>query len=454
MFVTDDLNNYFSQYPNQFKGGGRKQQGRRRNYVERDPSAVSNYTRAASAQFMKQYADPTAVARGTQEAVNRVNAQRRGISEEQARKNYKAKKGSNRPDYINRNPNAVSDYTRAMSQEFVRQHTQDMVDKAPKSSRAAIKARQRQLKEMGLYEGAIDGKWGPLSIAAHNAATAGGASWNGNSYQLDPSVKTDNTQYASVIPLSKDNEGAITGDAIENPNKGKLRLNSTELHSDGGQWLGRQFPVLRQIYNTITGAESGAVQTNKDFSDSYLENMAQLGQVAYNQYRKHNRKPKEGTVFNLPLSASVYREMNEDGSYANFGDIGAVLNSAVGGNRQVEFTDGQMSGKAMIGKDGNVHWFPTDNSSFAFDPGQKEKLTQKMLQTAARGANYGPLGIIASAAKNAGRAMRYLLGKRQEQLDASGYVNPDQRMEIIFPIGTIGEEQPRYSNVPKYKQNR
>ena len=145
--IYDDLDYYFSQHPNMFRGGGQKQQGRRQNYVER-----------STGQFLQEFADVNKIKERTRQAVENVNkTRRRG----RLQKN-----------------NVVS------NRDFVKKHTDQYVQAAPKMSSEEAKERQRQLKAMGLYSGAIDGKWGPESIAANEAAGANGTKWNGTFYQV------------------------------------------------------------------------------------------------------------------------------------------------------------------------------------------------------------------------------------------------------------------------------
>ena len=316
--------------------------------------------------------------------------------------------------------------------------------------------RQLQLKQLGFYKGNIDDKFGPQSRAAHQAALDAGYVYDNGTYKHKFGMSASSPQLASIGISSSDNPSSLpeTSD-VKNPNESKYKLKSTEFRTIGGGWLGKNFPVLRQIYDTIAGNGNNSVQTNNDFSDSYLENLSQLGQVAYRQYRRNNKQPKVGKTFNLPLSASVFKEVNKDNTYANFGDMLGLIGAGLGGDRQVEFTDGQMSGKAVLDENGNIHWFPTDDSSFAFDPGYRERLAGQMNGTIKKGVtDFGLLGAMAAPIINAGRSIRYALGERQEQLDKSGHKNTEQSFHIVFPSDTINTDRTRYSNIPKYKQNR
>lgn len=141
----NDLDYYLGQHPNMFRGGGQKPQGTRQNYVERSQN-----------QFLQEFANVERIKEKTREAVERVPKKRGRLQKNNVMKN----------------------------KDFVKKHTDSFVQSAQKMSTAEAKARQRQLKEMGLYTGAIDGKWGPKSIAANEAAMANGVAWNGGNYQI------------------------------------------------------------------------------------------------------------------------------------------------------------------------------------------------------------------------------------------------------------------------------
>lgn len=196
--------------------------------------------------------------------------------------------------------------------------------------------------------------------------------------------------------------------------------------------IGQLFPAVRQVLDTYR--HHSGIQTNADFSDSYLENLSQLGQVAYRQYVRNNGYPKEGVKFSLPLTPKVYREINPSHRYADFNDVQGMLNAAVGGNRQVEYTDGGMSGTAVV-RDGRVYWNPTDEACWDFDSGQEKKLLKNIKE--------GSIG----------SALRYILGNYQRLNDALK-TSLKQDLYIYFPSDTITVNPARYDNVPKIKQSR
>ena len=275
----------------------------------------------------------------------------------------------------------------------------------------ATEQQQAQLKQLGFYKGNIDNKFGSQSRAAHQAA-------------LDAGFKYENGVYKKPVREQQQKIDEAT-------------FRSQQLSTPLERTLGKVFPAIRQVWTTFTGADSGKKQTNKDFSDKYLENLSQLGQVAYRQYVRKNGYPNPYEPFILPLTPGVYKEINPSGNYADFTDLGAIANAAIGGNRQVEYTDGAMSGTAYIDEVGNVHWNATDDAHWTFD---SDEYKQKFKNDAKAG--------------NIGSAVRYGMGKVQEQQDSTGYVPVAQNFDIVFPRDTITANPARYSNVPRYKQKK
>ena len=201
--------------------------------------------------------------------------------------------------------------------------------------------------------------------------------------------------------------------------------------------------ALRQLINTLSfnGAltnfsGSNNIQTNRNFDQSYLENLSQLGQVAYRQYVRRHGYPRIGEEFLLPLNPSVYKEMNPSNKYADFTDIAGMTDAFLGGNRQVEYTDGGMSGKAVLNSDGMIKWNPTDVVRWDFDPGQEQSLEKRIMQG------------------SVGSGLRYFMGQHQKFADKIGYQPLSQSFVISFPKDTITANPPRYDNVPKYKQEQ
>lgn len=339
----------------------------------------------------------------------------------------------------------------------------------PSDNVSAI-GRQRQLRKMGYYTGNIDGKWGDKSAAAHKRALANGYILNSQGIyvrkpQAQKAVRPRTLTETESQQAQLKQLGFYQG-KVDNKFGSKSRaahqaaLDAGYTYSNGqyiapsapqtepvGKELGffdkvrnalqKPFPAYRQVMNTITSTGNGVTQTNKDFTDKYLENLSQLGQVAYRQYVRQHGYPKPGERFNLPLDPKVYEEINPSGRYANFRDIPGMLNALVGGNRQVEYTDGGMSGTAYIDGNGNVNWITTDNAAWDFDSEE----SKARLKEGAK--SFRP-----------GTALRYAMGKIQEKQNENGFEPMKQRLDITFPSDTITANPARYSNVPRYKQRK
>lgn len=308
---------------------------------------------------------------------------------------------------------SVAAHKKALANGYVL-NNQGMYVRVPQAQKALhqkalteTESRQAQLKQMGFYSGNVDNKFGPKSRAAHQAALDAGYTYRDGQYIAPAAPQTE--------PVGKE-LGLI--DKIKNT-------------------LQKPFPAYRQVMNTLTSTGSGTTQTNKDFTDKYLENLAQLGQVAYRQYVRQNGYPKPGEKFPLSLEPSVYEEINPSGRYANFRDFPGMLNALVGGNRQVEYTDGGMSGTAYIDSNGNVNWIATDNAAWDFDSEDSKNRIKEGAKTL-----------------HPGSALRYAMGKVQERQNESGYEPINQRFDITFPSDTITVNPARYSNVPRYKQKK
>lgn len=117
--------------------------------------------------------------------------------------------------------------------------------------------------------------------------------------------------------------------------------------------------------------------TNRDFSTSYNQDASRLAQIAYRQYVREHGYPKSGQQFSLPINPSVYKEINKDGKYANF-TMSNIIKAAFGGDNQVEFTDGGMSGKAIINPEtGKLDVTFTDRTAWDLTNQEKEKFKTK-----------------------------------------------------------------------------
>lgn len=298
-------------------------------------------------------------------------------------------------------------------------------DWAYSKSEQQIMQMQRKMQAEGLYKGKIDGVWGNDSKTAYTRY----ADLQRRRKSTPINAKKSNTSLNQKEDAQSNNQNIYNGpNSYFVTDKPEDKVGNYIMN-----YLGQQFPLVRQLVDFRLGNKSGETQTNDDFSQSYLENLSQLGQVAYRQYVRRNGYPRPGTTINLPLSASVYKEINPSGRYADFSDVLGMLNGAVGGDRQVEYTDGGMSGKLHINEDGTGTWNLSDETSFAFDPGQKEKLQKRL---------YEP-----------GKYARYSLGVLDEHNDERGYTPTKQKLTVTFPTNdTIQAYPARYSNTPKIKQ--
>ena len=142
--------------------------------------------------------------------------------------------------------------------------------------------------------------------------------------------------------------------------------------------VGRFGPVQQYVkdivqYATAKENKPDIVLTNGDFSDSYNKDASRLAQIAYRQYVRSHGYPTPGTTIPFSLEPSVYKEINKDGRYAHF-TIPNIINAALGGSNQVEFTDGGMSGSAYINPETNkvdVHW--TDRTAWDLTDRERQK---------------------------------------------------------------------------------
>lgn len=309
---------------------------------------------------------------------------------------------------------------------------------SPGAQKQAIMERQRKLKEAGYYTGKIDGIWGKKSKAAQTA-------YNRDNKQNSNITAGQKYRHAAgrskpkefVVPKSPNhNVYEVITDENGNVETKTRNKTKTERIKDGAykalDILLKPFPAERQLLQTYINPSTNLEQSNNSFSDSYLENLSQLGQVAYRQYVRENGYPQPGQVINLPLNPSVYKEINPSGRYADFTDFIGMTNAAIGGDRQVEYTNGGMSGEGYIDENGNFVWNATDKTSWSFDPGHEEKLKSQIREG------------------SPGSLLRFVMGKADEQYNT----NPvTQNLTVTFPADTISGIA-RYSTVPKIKQKK
>ena len=307
---------------------------------------------------------------------------------------------------------------------------------SPTAQKEEVMRRQRILAEAGYYKGKIDGKWGKKSKAAQATYDRDNGKTGETMFQT-AERGLQNARNLGLVPESstnKENKSFLNTfiQSLSNSEPGYVPEESAKAMS---RFIGIQFPAVRQVVKFKTRSDSGTTETNKDFSNSYLENLSQLGQVAYRQYVREHGYPKPGQQFNLSLEPSVYKEINPSGRYADFTDLLGIANAALGGDRQVEYTDGGMSGTAYVDNNGNIHWNTTDASSWTFDPGQKERLQNAI--------NENPFRL--------GSRVRYQMGILDENNNNDNYEPIKQNLTVTFPADTISGIA-RYSTVPKIKQ--
>ena len=102
--------------------------------------------------------------------------------------------------------------------------------------------------------------------------------------------------------------------------------------------------------------------------------MSRLAQIAYRQYVRNNGYPKDEDTISLGLSPSVYKEVNSSGKYGHF-TVSNIVKAALGGNNQVEFTNGGTSGRIVRdSKTGKTYVKLTDKTAWDADsPEQAEQ---------------------------------------------------------------------------------
>lgn len=309
---------------------------------------------------------------------------------------------------------------------------------SPGAQKQVIMERQRKLKEAGYYTGKIDGIWGKKSKAAQAAydkRNQSSSSLTGPQAYRRTAGRPEPKQF--VVPETPNhNVYEVITDENGNIETKTRNQTKTERIKDGAykalDMLLKPFPAERQLLQTYINPPISLEQGNNNVSDSYLENLSQLGQVAYRQYVRKNGYPQPGQIINLPLNPSVYKEINPSGRYADFTDFLGMANAAIGGDRQVEYTDGGMSGKGYIDENGNFIWNATDKTSWSFDPGHEEKLKSQIREG------------------SPGSLLRFVMGKADEQYNT----NPvTQNLTVTFPADTISGIA-RYSTIPKIKQKR
>lgn len=195
------------------------------------------------------------------------------------------------------------------------------------------------------------------------------------SYVLSPEVeaKLINTKQAAYDAV-KDNAIANKARQIRNRN---IKIGVPVLSTLGAAGYTQYNAPIRQYLNDLAGNVfnvKSKKETNSDYSSSYNDDMSRLAQIAYRQYVRNNGYPKDGDTISLGLSPSVYKEVNSSGKYGHF-TVPNIAKAALGGNNQVEFTNGGTSGRIVRdSKTGKTYVKLTDKTAWDADsPEQAEQ---------------------------------------------------------------------------------
>lgn len=195
------------------------------------------------------------------------------------------------------------------------------------------------------------------------------------SYVLSPEVeaKLINAKQAAYNAV-KDNAIANKARQIRNRN---IKIGVPVLGTLGAAGYTQYNAPIRQYLNDLAGNVfnvKSKKETNSDYSSSYNDDMSRLAQIAYRQYVRNNGYPKDGDTISLGLSPSVYKEVNSSGKYGHF-TVPNIVKAALGGNNQVEFTNGGTSGRIVRdSKTGKTYVKLTDKTAWDADsPEQAEQ---------------------------------------------------------------------------------
>lgn len=195
------------------------------------------------------------------------------------------------------------------------------------------------------------------------------------SYVLSPEVeaKLINAKQAAYDAV-KDNAIANKARQIRNRN---IKIGVPVLSTLGAAGYTQYNAPIRQYLNDLAGNVfniKSKKETNSDYSSSYNDDMSRLAQIAYRQYVRNNGYSKDGDTISLGLSPSVYKEVNSSGKYGHF-TVPNIAKAALGGDNQVEFTNGGTSGKIVRdSKTGKTYVKLTDKTAWDADsPEQAEQ---------------------------------------------------------------------------------
>ncbi len=194
-------------------------------------------------------------------------------------------------------------------------------------------------------------------------------------YVLSPEVeaKLINAKQAAYDAV-KDNAIANKSRQIRNRN---IKIGVPVLSTLGVAGYTQYNTPIRQYLNDLAGNVfnvKSKKETNSDYSSSYNDDMSRLAQIAYRQYVRNNGYPKDGDTISLGLSPSVYKEVNSSGKYGHF-TVPTIAKAALGGDNQVEFTNGGTSGRIVRdSKTGKTYVKLTDKTAWDADsPEQAEQ---------------------------------------------------------------------------------
>ena len=195
------------------------------------------------------------------------------------------------------------------------------------------------------------------------------------SYVLSPEVEAKlMSAKQAAYDAVKDNAIANKARQIRNRN---IKIGVPVLGTLGAAGYTQYNAPIRQYLNDLVGNVfniKSKKETNSDYSSSYNDDMSRLAQIAYRQYVRKNGYPKDGESVNIGLSPSVYKEVNSSGKYGWF-TIPNIAKAALGGNNQVEFTNGGTSGRVVRdSKSGKTYVKFTDKTAWDADsPEQAEQ---------------------------------------------------------------------------------
>lgn len=222
--------------------------------------------------------------------------------------------------------------------------------------------------------GNFDNRFLWVRQAERKALQAGRNAFNDFSKNIAEADKTYLNAKQAAYDAVKDNAIANKARQIRNRN---IKIGVPVLGTLGAAGYTQYNAPIRQYLNDLAGNVfnvKSKKETNSDYSSSYNDDMSRLAQIAYRQYVRNNGYPKDGDTISLGLSPSVYKEVNSSGKYGHF-TVPNIAKAALGGNNQVEFTNGGTSGRIVRdSKTGKTYVKLTDKTAWDADsPEQAEQ---------------------------------------------------------------------------------